>query len=180
MRIYLTGFMTSGKSTIGPILANVLGLEFYDLDCQIEQREGRKVVRIFEESGESYFRKLESQVLNEIAALDNVVIALGGGTIVNPLNYEMMKKTGKVIYLKVSPETLYNRLKHKTDRPIFKDLVVKEKNEQEFLERINELLEKRKDIYEKADLIIDTETTQFGRTIDRIAKKIIFLFHEKN
>lgn len=180
MRIYLTGFMTSGKSTIGPILANVMGLDFYDLDEQIEKKEERKVVTIFEESGEQYFRDLESTVLNEIALRDNIVIALGGGTIVNPVNFEMMKKSGKVIYLKVSPETLYNRLKHKTDRPIFKDLVLREKNEKEFLARINELLEKRKNVYEKADLIIDTEVTQFGRTIDRIAKKITHLFNEKN
>ena len=172
--------MTSGKSTIGPILANVLGLEFYDLDEQIEEREGKTVVSIFEENGEQYFRELESKILNEIAAKDKVVISLGGGTIVNPVNYAMMKKSGKVIYLKVSPETLYKRLKHKTDRPIFKDLVMNGKNEKYFLERINELLEKRKDIYEKADLIIDTEITQFGRTVDRIAKKITYLFHEKN
>ena len=86
-----------------------------------------------------------------------------------------MKRTGKIIYLKVSPETLYKRLRHKTDRPIFKDLVLNNKNEKEFMKRISELMEKRKHFYELSDIIIDTEITPLGKTIDRIAKKIIML-----
>jgi len=175
MRIYLTGFMTSGKSTIGPILANVLGYDFYDLDREIENVEKLTVVEIFEKHGEQYFREAESKILNELAKKDNLVISLGGGTIVNKNNFEMMKRTGKIIYLKVSPETLYKRLRHKTDRPIFKDLVLNNKNEKEFMKRISELMEKRKHFYELSDIIIDTELTPLGKTIDRIAKKIIML-----
>ncbi|MBI5807277.1 MAG: shikimate kinase [Ignavibacteriales bacterium] len=175
MRIYLTGFMTSGKSTIGPILANVLGYDFYDLDREIENIEKLTVVEIFEKHGEQYFREAESKILNELAKKDNLVISLGGGTIVNKNNFDMMKRTGKIIYLKVSPETLYKRLRHKTDRPIFKDLVLNNKNEKEFMKRISELMEKRKHFYELSDIIIDTEITPLGKTIDRIAKKIIML-----
>jgi shikimate kinase len=175
MRIYLTGFMTSGKSTIGPILANVLGYDFYDLDREIENIEKLTVVEIFEKHGEQYFREAESKILNELAKKDNLVISLGGGTIVNKNNFDMMKRTGKIIYLKVSPETLYKRLRHKTDRPIFKDLVLNNKNEKEFMKRISELMEKRKHFYELSDIIIDTEVTPLGKTIDRIAKKIIML-----
>lgn len=175
MRIYLTGFMTSGKSTIGPILANVLGYDFYDLDREIENIEKLTVVEIFEKHGEQYFREAESKILNELAKKDNLVISLGGGTIVNKNNFDMMKRTGKIIYLKVSPETLYKRLRHKTDRPIFKDLVLNNKNEKDFMKRISELMEKRKHFYELSDIIIDTEITPLGKTIDRIAKKIIML-----
>lgn len=175
MRIYLTGFMTSGKSTIGPILANVLGYDFYDLDREIENIEKLTVVEIFEKHGEQYFREAESKILNELAKKDNLVISLGGGTIVNKNNFDMMKRTGKIIYLKVSPETLYKRLRHKTDRPIFKDLVLNNKNEKDFMKRISELMEKRKHFYELSDIIIDTEVTPLGKTIDRIAKKIIML-----
>lgn len=175
MRIYLTGFMTSGKSTIGPILANVLGYDFYDLDREIENIEKLTVVEIFEKHGEQYFREAESKILNELVKKDNLVISLGGGTIVNKNNFDMMKRTGKIIYLKVSPETLYKRLRHKTDRPIFKDLVLNNKNEKEFMKRISELMEKRKHFYELSDIIIDTEVTPLGKTIDRIAKKIIML-----
>jgi len=175
MRIYLTGFMTSGKSTIGPILANVLGYDFYDLDREIENIEKLTVVEIFEKHGEQYFREAESKILNELVKKDNLVISLGGGTIVNKNNFDMMKRTGKIIYLKVSPETLYKRLRHKTDRPIFKDLVLNNKNEKDFMKRISELMEKRKHFYELSDIIIDTELTPLGKTIDRIAKKIIML-----
>lgn len=172
--------MTSGKSTIGPILANVLGYNFYDLDKEIEENEKLSVVEIFEKYGEKYFREAESKILNELIKQDDVVISLGGGTIVNKSNFDLMKSTGKIIYLKVSPSTLYKRLKNKTDRPIFKDLVLSNKNENEFMKRIEELMNKRKQYYEMADIIIDTELTPLGKTIDRIAKKIFYLTNEKN
>ncbi|MFA7419601.1 MAG: shikimate kinase [Melioribacteraceae bacterium] len=180
MRIFLTGFMTSGKSTIGPILANVLGLEFFDLDRVIEDEEQLSVVEIFEKHGENYFREAESKILNRLAEKDRIVISLGGGTIANQNNFDMMRQNGKIIYLKVSPNTLYKRLKHKTDRPIFRDLVLGDNTEEEFLKRIKELLEKRRALYERADIVIDTELTPLGQTVDRIAKKIKYIFHEKN
>jgi shikimate kinase len=180
MRIFLTGFMTSGKSTIGPILANVLGLEFFDLDRVIEDEEQLSVVEIFEKHGEHYFREAESKILNRLAEKDRIVISLGGGTIANQNNFDMMRQSGKIIYLKVSPNTLYKRLKHKTDRPIFRDLVLGNNTEEEFLKRIKELLEKRRALYERADIVIDTELTPLGQTVDRIAKKIKYIFHEKN
>lgn len=180
MRIFLTGFMTSGKSTIGPILANVLGLEFFDLDRVIEDEEQLSVVEIFEKHGENYFREAESKILNRLAEKDRIVISLGGGTIANQNNFDMMRQSGKIIYLKVSPNTLYKRLKHKTDRPIFRDLVLGDNTEEEFLKRIKDLLEKRRALYERADIVIDTELTPLGQTVDRIAKKIKYIFHEKN
>ncbi|MBI3124625.1 MAG: shikimate kinase [Ignavibacteriales bacterium] len=180
MRIDLTVFMTSGKSTIGPILANVLGLEYYDLDREIESEEQLTVVDIFEKHGELYFREAESKILNKLAGRDKILISLGGGTITNQKNFEMMRSTGKIIYLKVSPATLYKRLKHKTDRPIFRDLVLGDHSEEDFLRRIKELLDKRREVYERADIIIDTEVTPLGQTVDRIAKKIKYIFHEKN
>ncbi len=172
--------MTSGKSTIGPILANVLGLEFYDLDREIEDNESLTVVEIFEKYGEQYFRDAESKILNKLSQKDQIVVSLGGGTITNKNNFEMMKNCGKIIYLKVSPNTLYKRLRHKTDRPIFRDLVLGNNSEEDFLFRIKDLLEKRRELYEEADIIIDTEITPLGQTIDRIAKKIKYVYYEKN
>ncbi|MEG8946565.1 shikimate kinase [Rosettibacter firmus] len=180
MRIYLTGFMASGKSTIGPILSNVLGLDFYDLDQEIEEFEKSTIVEIFEKKGEPYFRNLESEILKKLTQKDNVVISLGGGTITFPDNYELMKNTGKIIYLKVSPEEIYKRLKNKTDRPLLREFVLGEASKEEFMKRINELLEKRKPFYEKADLIVDTSSNPIGVTIDTIAKKILRLFNEKD
>ena len=180
IRIYLTGFMTSGKSTIGPILANVLGMGFYDLDKEIEKEEGMTVVDIFENKGEKYFRHLEKIFLENLSRLDNIIVSLGGGTITDPENFELLKRTGKIIYLRVSPAMLYKRLKNKTDRPLFRDLVLGENNEENFINRINEMLDKRKAFYEKADFIIDTDNNPIGVTVDKIAKKILKVINEKN
>ncbi|MEW5841784.1 MAG: shikimate kinase [Bacteroidota bacterium] len=178
--VYLTGFMTSGKSTIGPILANVLGFEFFDLDKVIEDEEKQTIIEIFEKKGEDYFRELESKTLKHLSESKSAVISLGGGTITNKNNFDLLKRTGKIIYLKVSPDNLYKRLKNKIDRPLFKDMVLSENSEDDFMNRINEMLEKRKEFYEKADIVMETDSQPLGRTVDRLAKKINEFFDEKD
>ncbi len=180
MRIYLTGFMTSGKSTIGPILANVLGMDFFDLDKEIEKEEGITVVEIFEKKGEAYFRQLEKKFLENLCKQHNIIVSLGGGTITNAENLELLKRSGKIIYLKVSPDILYKRLKNKTDRPLFRDMMLSENSEEDFMRRIKDMLDKRKEFYEKADLIIDTDYNPIGVTVDKIAKKILKGINEKD
>lgn len=179
-RIFLTGFMTSGKSTIGPILANVLGWDFYDLDKVIEQLEEKTVVEIFDDKGEDYFRKLESETLSRLANQEKVVISLGGGTINNNNNIDLIKNSGILVYLKVSPDVLYKRLRNKIDRPLFKDLVLDEKSEDEFIERIKEILNSREKYYNQALLIINTDETKIGITVDNLAKQIKHLINGKN
>lgn len=179
-RIFLCGFMTSGKSTIGPILANVLGWDFYDLDKVIEQKENKTVVKIFEDSGEDYFRRIESEALFELTKQPNTVIALGGGTIANPINLDVMQRTGKIVYLKVSPEIIYERIKNKIDRPLFRELVLKENSREDFIQKISDLMNIREPYYEKADLIIDTDKFKLGITVDMLVKQITTLLHEKN
>jgi len=179
-RIYLTGFMTSGKSTIGPILANVLGMEYFDLDKEIEREEKQTVIEIFEKKGETYFREVENSILKNLSHRNSVVISLGGGTITNKANFDLLKNSGKIIYLKVSPNILYKRLKNKIDRPLFRELVLSEKPEKDFIDKIKDLLETRSEFYEKADLVIDTDSQPVGRTVDKLAKKISALFNEKN
>ncbi len=95
-RIYLTGFMTSGKSTLGRILANVLGWNFYDLDKEIELDESKRVTEIFELKGEPYFREIESQKLKKLSLEKKVIISLGGGTIVNEENVNFISKKWKI------------------------------------------------------------------------------------
>ena len=179
-RIYLTGFMTSGKSTIGPILANSLGWDYYDIDREIEADNGKTVVKIFETEGEDYFRDQETKKLTELSQKDNLIIALGGGTIVNEENFKIIKATGKLIYLKVTPEAIYQRIKHKLDRPLFKDLVLNEKPEEEFLKRIKDILVERSSYYESADITIDTGQQRIGLTIDNLVKKISRMLNEEN
>jgi shikimate kinase len=180
-RLYLTGFMTSGKSTIGPILANVIGWAFKDLDREIEEVEGKPVVDIFNEKGEEYFRGIEYKLLVEFSGSKNLILALGGGTIVSVRNLELLKETGKIVYLKSSPEMLYKRIKNKIDRPIFRDLVLSDSAKpQDFINRIEMLLEEREPYYSSADFFIDTDKTRIGVTVDKLAKIIKRYIYEKN
>lgn len=179
-RIYLTGFMTSGKSTVGPILANSLGWNYYDLDREIETDTGKTVVDIFETEGEKFFREKETTKLTELSKKENLIVALGGGTIINENNFRIIKSTGKLIYLKVEPEVIYKRIKHKLDRPLFKDLVLNEKPEEEFLKRIKDILAERNSLYESADITIDTDKQRIGLTIDNLVKKISRMLNEEN
>lgn len=171
-KIYLTGFMGSGKSTIGPILANTLGWIFFDLDIIIEQKEGKKISRIFEENGEEYFRNLETEILKDLAARKNVIVALGGGTITNQDNIDFLKKIGMIIYIKISAESAYKRLRFKRDRPILSRNGTVNLSKTEFIGKIAQLLSARNRYYEQADIIIETDNLPIGVTIDKIAKAI--------
>ena len=118
--IFLTGFSGSGKSTIGPLLANSLGYEFIDLDQRIEKHAGKTITRIFAESGEEHFRNLEHQTIEAVVEQNNLVISLGGGVLENDRAYDLIKESGTLVYLKSPSKTLARRLYNKTDRPLLK------------------------------------------------------------
>lgn len=164
--------MASGKSTIGPILANTLGWNFFDVDKEVEKKVGMKITELFKLKGENYFRSVESEVLKNLSEKNNVIISLGGGTIADNNNFKIIKSTGKLIYLKSSPEMAYKRLRYKTDRPALhiegEELPAKE----QLLEKINELQKNRKKYYERSDFIIDTDAETVGKTVDKIARFI--------
>jgi shikimate kinase len=169
---YLAGFMGAGKSTIGPILANTMGWDFFDLDKMIEQQTGKKITEIFAESGESYFRKLETETLIYASAGDNLVISVGGGTISSGDNLGIMKRNGTIFYLKTSVEAVYKRLIYKNDRPMLKVDELTRLPDEEIIKKLNTIFEARKPYYEKADYIIETENVSVGKTVDRLAKII--------
>ncbi len=180
-RIYLTGFMTSGKSTIGPILANVIGWEFFDLDREIEEMESKTVVEIFETNGEEYFRDIEHRLLLDLSKKTNIILSLGGGTMAFDSNLSILKKTGMTVYLKSSPEMIYQRIKNKIDRPIFRDLVLSgNAKPADFIERIENLLEKREPYYLQSDICIDTDLSNIGLTVDKLAKTLIKAINGNN
>ena len=170
--IFLAGFMGSGKSTIGPILANVLGWNFFDLDRVIESKQSKKVVDIFAEKGEAGFRLLEREVLQEIAKGENVIIALGGGTIADQKNINFMKKKGKIVFLEASPESFYQRLRFKTDRPMLRGKDDELLSQDELKKRISEILNYRKKYYDQADISLQTDGLTIGKTVDAISKII--------
>ena len=173
-RIFLTGFMGSGKSTIGPILANTLGYDFMDMDDTIEERQGKTVKQIFQDSGEEYFRGLERSIINELVGKKHLVVSLGGGTIVDPSNFRVIIGSGVVVYLKVTPEQIFKRLHHKLDRPILTDIRGERLSSDELRARIQELFLKREPFYSKADIIVPTDDERVGITVDRIVKKLSF------
>src|SRR6185503_4675565 len=116
--IFLVGMMGAGKSSVGKLLARHLGKTFYDSDHVIESRTGVKIPIIFELEGEAGFRAREAAVIEELSALDDVVLATGGGAVLNPRNRELLKARGIVVYLRASVNELWSRTRHDRNRPL--------------------------------------------------------------
>ena len=116
-KIYLIGSMGSGKTTIGKMLASKLHLPFIDIDKKIEQKEKMVISDIFKENGENYFRKIESDILKKYSALNEFVISTGGGAVLSHDNKKILDN-GYKIYLKISIDAQYNRVKHRKHRPL--------------------------------------------------------------
>jgi shikimate kinase len=151
MKVYLIGFMASGKSTIGEALAKKLDFDFIDLDIYIEKKHNKTIKQIFELSGEDHFRLLESEALREVAALSgNFLIASGGGTSCFYNSIDFMNKTGVTVYLKMEVGELVARLiDSKTERPLLWG-----KSNQELNDYILRVLDERTKYYEKAKITV--------------------------
>ena len=153
MKIFLIGFMGSGKSTIGRRLAGVLGFDFVDTDRFIEMQYGATITKIFEQHGEDAFRQMERDVLQKMLQHEFAVISTGGGMPCQDDNMDMMLASGKVIYLKTFPQTLSRRLLNShTNRPL-----IKGKTEKELQQYINEKLTEREPVYNRAHIVVQTE-----------------------
>ena len=151
MRLFLIGYMGSGKSTVGKGLAKALNLSFVGLDAFIEEKYHKTIPEIFASGGEEGFRKAEQKALHEVADFEDVVVATGGGAPCFFDNMEKIKHSGTSLYLNGSPRILAERLLHsKTERPL-----IKGKTEEELVAFINETLAKRNHWYKQADVIID-------------------------
>ncbi len=159
--IYLVGFMGTGKSAVGRCLARQLRSKFVDLDAIIEKRQKRKIVDIFAQNGEAAFRVMERKALLDIARKKNLVVACGGGIVLNPQNIRLMKKTGKMICLSARAGTILERTSRHKHRPL---LNVKDK-----LKRIKEILARRRTLYAQAHTSIDTTHL----SIKEVAKKVL-------
>ncbi len=166
--IFLIGFMTAGKSTIGKILANTIGWNFVDLDQEIERIEGKSVLRIFNEYGEKYFRNIENETLIKLIDGKNLVVSLGGGTVENPENLELIIERGIVVYLEISQQEAFRRLKYKRNRPVLFNNSDVEVSDDELIKRINNIFERRVDIYNKSHIKISTDKITVGKTVDKL------------
>lgn len=162
--IILTGFMATGKSSVGKALAMRLGYAFVDLDILIEGEAGMPISQIFATQGEERFRAMESRMVEQAARRDACVIATGGGAILNPRNLEALQRSGVVIALTAKSETILERLGRGEDRPMLWG--------GEKLERIRLLLAERAAAYVKADLSVDTTERSILQVVDHILEAL--------
>ncbi len=166
--ISLIGFMGSGKSTVGKILAEQLDFLFIDTDRVIELAENRSIPEIFRSNGEGYFRDIESDVISKLYKNKKCVFACGGGVIIRDANMQIISDNSTVVYLCISPEKAYERLKDSEDRPML--------DAGDRLDRINKLIESRQELYLKyADIVLEPgekDPVEIGKEILLLLKKI--------
>ncbi|WP_293444974.1 shikimate kinase [Persephonella sp.] len=164
--IYLVGFMGSGKSTVGRILAEKLNLNFVDVDQLIEEEKKMKISDIFKKKGEKYFRELERKRIKDLSKKENLVISTGGGLGANRENIELMKKTGLVVWLDVSLDEIIKRCKGDKNRPLLNQPY----------ENLKKLYDSRKPVYKMAHIHIKTD----NKNPEEIAEEIIDVYLHRN
>ncbi len=159
--IFLIGFMGCGKSTMARLLADELQMELIEMDETIESEENRTINEIFTTDGEQCFRDLESALIVRIADKGNTIVSCGGGAILREENIANMKKNGIIVYLSATPETIYERVRYSTNRPLL--------NGNMNVEYIGELMAKRIEKYENAaDVVLSVD----GKTKKEVLSEI--------
>ena len=168
MNIVLCGMMGAGKTTIGIKIAELTGRRWYDTDGMIVDRYG-KISDVFEFYGEAHFRKLETEIVKEIAKQDNLVISTGGGLVLKNENNAVLQENGKIVFLRAEFETLAQRLIVDGTRPLLQN------STENLRDRLKKLLAERTPVYEQvADFIVDID----GKTPQTIAEEIISIVGE--
>ncbi len=163
MNLVLCGMMGAGKTTIGIKIAELTGRRWYDTDGIIVDRHG-KISDIFEYYGEAHFRKLETEVIKELVQMDNLIISTGGGLVLKSENNTLLKKNGKIVFLRANYETLSKRLIVDGTRPLLQS------STENLADRLARLLKERTPIYEHvADYIVDVD----NKTPEQIAFEIV-------
>lgn len=159
--VVLVGMMGVGKSSAGLVLSKVLKYRFIDADKEIEKIHNKSITNIFNDFGESYFRKIEKEYIASVANSTNTVLALGGGAFEDKETQKLLKKHGTVIYLKATPQTLFQRIHTEIHRPLL--------HKNFSVDTIAFILKKRINNYEKANFVIDTD----NKTRKEVVRKIL-------
>lgn len=163
--IALIGFMGTGKSSVGQLVAAQLHFTFLDTDHVIEARAGKTISEIFALQGEPAFRELEKKIVGELVTRKKTVISTGGGLPTNPENLASLKAHSLVVCLWASPEKIWDRVHSQTHRPLLK--------EPDPLAKIHKLLAEREPYYRQADVLLNTEM----RSLKDVAQQVIHQFH---
>ncbi|WP_378956332.1 shikimate kinase [Pelosinus sp. sgz500959] len=159
--IVLIGFMGTGKTTIGRLLASRLGRPFVDSDKKVEHENGMTIREIFERHGEAYFRQKEKDMIARLSRYNNAVIATGGGVVLSSENMRRLKKNGVIIALTASVETILERTSRRNTRPLLLDFFARE-------QIVDKLMSERYELYQKADFSIDTNGNSPQHVINEI------------
>lgn len=171
--IFLTGFMGTGKSEVGRRLAERLGWRFVDTDALIEREEHLTIPEIFTRKGEPYFRRVEGRVVEGVCGEEVVVVATGGGAIVDEGNRQRMQESGVVVCLTASPETILARVAGSGNRPLLQGDEPLELSEAPdsglVLQRIHSLLSQRAAAYARADITVETS----GLSVDEVVEEVL-------
>jgi len=164
--IALIGFMGTGKTAVGKMLAEKLNKQFMELDALIEQRTGKTIPEIFQQYGEIAFRELEIEATRDAAERESTVIACGGGVVLNQINIDRLRRKSVIVYLTASPSVILERTSADTDeRPL---LVAEDK-----AARVAGLLKFRQPFYERAaDITVETSRLDVGEVVGKIIKKL--------
>lgn len=161
-RIYLIGFMGTGKSTVAQALSRETGYPVKEMDRELVKICGMDIASVFAKYGEEYFRQKETELLKAIASGDSCIVSCGGGVVLREENVRVMQESGNIMLLTAKPETVYRRVCKDTGRPLLKNRMSPE--------GIQELMEERREAYERACSVkISTD----GKAPDQIAKEII-------
>ncbi|MCQ9208505.1 MAG: shikimate kinase [Omnitrophica bacterium] len=164
MNVVLVGFMGTGKTTVGKLLAQKLKMKYISTDEVIEDKERRSINDIFKKNGEQYFRKAEKEVVKKVSQLNKFVIDAGGGAVLDEENVQNLKQNGKIICLSASPEVILERTKRYRHRPLL--------NVENPKAKIEQLLEARAPFYARADCTFDTTNLSIEQVVEEI-KRII-------
>jgi len=164
--IALIGFMGTGKTVVGRLLAEKLNRDFVELDALIEQKTGKTIPQIFQQGGEIAFRELEIDVTRDVAEKKNLVIACGGGIVLNQINIDRLREHGVIVYLTASPEAILKRTSSdKDERPM---LVAEDK-----VSKVEALLKFRQPFYERAaDITVDTSELDVAGVVEQIVTRL--------
>ncbi len=164
--VILTGFMGTGKTSLGKMLATKLGRPFVDIDKKIEDEAHMSIPKIFEQFGEEHFRELERAAVRELSNRRGLVISTGGGTIKDEDNLRLLKNSGVLICLTTEPEEIFRRTARRGERPVL------DGGGNERLETIKRLLDERKKFYDRADYQVDTTEWSPIQIIDDICRHL--------
>lgn len=163
--IFLIGFMGTGKTTIANALKRKYDMQVVDMDAEIEKEQQMAISDIFSSKGEEYFRDLETQLVKDLQKKDNVVISCGGGAVLREENVTEMKKSGKIVLLNATPETILERVKNSHNRPLLEG----NKN----VDFIRELMSKREDKYNAAaEITVSVDNRDVDEIADEVYRKV--------